>query len=154
GLRGRAQRCTSQTSVAESPGRVTSFSSNHRWAWWKESWSSFLEHPLDGTGAGSFVLVHRPRRSTSLDVTTEPHNVPLQFLGETGIIGFLLFGGAALAAALGIRAALRRLGDDDRPAALALALGALAYVLWAIVRFDRGFVAVSGPVFFLFGVLL
>jgi len=153
-LDARAHEFTSQASVSEKPSRVTSFSSNHRWAWWKESWSSFLDHPLDGTGAGSFVLVHRPRRSTSLDVTTEPHNVPLQFLGETGIVGFLLFGGAAVAAALGLRATLRRLDDDDRPAALALALGALAYLLWSIVDFDWDFVAVTGPAFFVVGVVL
>jgi hypothetical protein len=153
-LQDRVHEFTSQGNVSEGPHRVTSFSSNHRWAWWKESWSSFLEHPLDGTGAGSFVLVHRPRRSTSLDVTTEPHNVPLQFLGETGIVGFLLFVGAAVAAALGIRATLRRLRDDDRPAALALALGVLAYVLWSIVDFNWDFVAVTGPAFFLVGVVL
>jgi len=153
-LQDRAHEFTSQANVSEGPQRVTSFSSNHRWAWWKESWSSFLDHPLDGTGAGSFVLVHRPRRSTSLDVTTEPHNVPLQFLGETGIVGFLLFVGAAVAAALGMRATLRRLGDDERPAALALALGVLAYILWAIVDFDWDFVAVTGPAFFLVGVVL
>jgi len=153
-LRARAHEFTSQANVKESPGRVTSFSSNHRWAWWKESWSSFLEHPLDGTGAGSFVLVHRPRRSTSLDVTTEPHNVPLQFLGETGLVGFLLFAGAGVAAALGTRATLRRLRDEERPAALALALGVLAYLLWSIVDFDWDFVAVTGPAFFLVGVLL
>ena len=153
-LQDRAHEFTSQANVSEGPQRVTSFSSNHRWAWWKESWSSFLDHPLDGTGAGSFVLVHRPRRSTSLDVTTEPHNVPLQFLGETGIVGFLLFVGAAVAAALGMRATLRRLEDDERPAALALALGVLAYALWAIVDFDWDFVAVTGPAFFLVGVVL
>jgi tetratricopeptide (TPR) repeat protein len=145
---------TSNVSVSETPGRVRSFSSNHRWAWWKESWTSFLDHPLQGTGAGSFVLVHRPLRSTSLDVTTEPHNVPLQFLGETGIVGFLLFAGAAAAAAVGIRATLRRLDDDDRPAALALALGVVAYVLWSIVDFDWDFVAVTGPAFLLVGMLL
>jgi tetratricopeptide (TPR) repeat protein len=153
-LEARAHEFTSEANVKESPGRVTSFSSNHRWAWWKEAWSSFLERPLDGTGAGSFVLVHRPRRSTSLDVTTEPHNVPLQFLGETGIVGFLLFVGAAVAAALGMRATLRRLDDDDRPAALALALSVLAYVLWSIVDFDWDFVAVTAPAFFVIGVLL
>jgi len=153
-LQDRAHEFTSQANVSEGPQRVTSFSSNHRWAWWKESWSSFLDHPLDGTGAGSFVLVHRPRRSTSLDVTTEPHNVPLQFLGETGIVGFLLFVGAAVAAALGMRATLRRLEEDERPAALALALGVLAYALWAIVDFDWDFVAVTGPAFFLVGVVL
>jgi tetratricopeptide (TPR) repeat protein len=153
-LDARVHEFTSQASVEETPGRVTSFSSNHRWAWWKESWSSFLDRPLEGTGAGSFVLVHRPRRSTSLDVTTEPHNVPLQFLGETGLVGFLLFAGAAAAAALGLRATLRRLDEDDRPAALALALGVLAFVLWSIVDFDWDFVAVTGPAFFLVGVLL
>ena len=60
-LDARVHEFTSQASVSETPGRVKSFSSNHRWAWWKESWSSFLDHPLEGTGAGSFVLVHRPR---------------------------------------------------------------------------------------------
>jgi tetratricopeptide (TPR) repeat protein len=133
---------------------VKSFSSNHRWAWWQESWDSFLDHPLNGTGAGSFVLVHRPRRTTSLDVTTEPHNVPLQFLGETGLLGFLLFGGAAVAAALGIRATLRRLDEDEWPAALALALVAVAYLLWSIVDFDWDFVSVTAPTFLVVGVLL
>jgi O-Antigen ligase len=153
-LDARAHEFTSQASVSEKPGRVTSFSSNHRWAWWKESWDSFVEHPLEGTGAGSFVLVHRPRRSTSLDVTTEPHNVPLQFLGETGIVGLLLLAGAAVSAALGIRATQRRLGEGDQPAALALALAVVAYLLWSIVDFDWDFVAVTGPTFFLIGVLL
>src|SRR5919201_6090627 len=153
-LDARVHEFTSQSSVSEGPRRVTSFSSNHRWAWWKESWSSFLDHPLNGTGAGSFVLVHRPRRSTSLDVTTEPHNVPLQFLGETGLLGFLLFGGAAVAAALGIRATLRRLDEDEWPAALALALVPVAYLLWSIVDFDWDFVSVTAPTFLVIGVLL
>src|SRR5919201_811083 len=66
-LDARVHEFTSNASVKESPGRVTSFSSNHRWAGGKEAWSSYLDRPLEGTGAGSFVLVHRPRRSTSLD---------------------------------------------------------------------------------------
>src|SRR2546423_1152975 len=68
-LHARAHEFTSQASVSEKPGRVKSFSSNHRWAWWKESWDSFVEHPTEGTGAGSLVLVPRPRPSTSLDAT-------------------------------------------------------------------------------------
>ncbi|HEX6699359.1 MAG TPA: O-antigen ligase family protein, partial [Gaiellaceae bacterium] len=149
----RVREFTTPVSVTQTPHRVTSFSSNHRWTWWKESWDSFKEHPLAGTGAGSFALVHRPLRQTSLDVTTEPHDIPLQFLGETGIVGFLLLIGVAAAGVVGIHRALRRLEPEDASAGRALALGALAYALWALVDFDWDFVAVTGPLFLVLGLL-
>jgi hypothetical protein len=152
-VRARAHEFTTPVSVATSPGRVTSFSSNHRWTWWKESWGSFTKHPLAGTGAGSFALVHRPLRRTSLDVTTEPHDIPLQFLGETGIVGFLLLIGTAAAGVAAVHRALRRLDPEDASAGRALALGALAYVLWSLVDFDWDFVAVTGPLFLVLGLL-
>src|SRR5439155_1123874 len=65
-VRARVHEFTTPVSVTQTPRRVTSFSSNHRWTWWKESWHSFTKHPLAGTGAGSFALVHRPLRRTSL----------------------------------------------------------------------------------------
>jgi O-antigen ligase/polysaccharide polymerase Wzy-like membrane protein len=152
-LRARVHEFTTPISVTQSPHRVTSFSSNHRWTWWKESWDSFTKHPLAGTGTGSFALVHRPLRRTSLDVTTEPHDIPLQFLGETGIVGFLLLMGVAGAAVVAIHRALRRLDREDASAGRALALGALAYTLWALVDFDWDFVAVTGPLFLSLGLL-
>ena len=39
-----------------------------------------------GTGAGTFDLTHRLLRTNNI-VVTEPHNVPLQFLSETGSSG-------------------------------------------------------------------
>jgi hypothetical protein len=153
-VRARVHEFTTPVSVASGPRRVTSFSSNHRWTWWKESWDSFTQHPLAGTGAGSFALVHRPLRRTSLDVTTEPHDIPLQFLGETGIVGFLLLLGVAAAGVAGIHRALRRLEPEDASAGRALALGALGYALWALVDFDWDFVAVTGPLFLVLGLLV
>ena len=150
----RVREFTAPTNVTQRPARVVSFSSNHRWTWWKESWDSFTEHPLGGTGAGSFALVHRPLRKTSLDVTLEPHNIPLQFLGETGIVGFLLLMGVAGAGVAGIHRALRRLDREDASAGRALALGALGYALWALVDFDWDFVAVTGPLFLVLGLLV
>ena len=44
-----------------------------------------------GTGAGSFKFTNRRYRETSLDAATEPHNLPLQFLTETGVVGAALF---------------------------------------------------------------
>ena len=129
-------------------GRLTSFNSNSRWQWWKEAWHGFEKQPFHGTGAGTFELSHRLFRTNDV-VVTEPHNVPLQFLSETGIIGFLLAAGSVVAAAIGVARRAR-----ESPAALALAVGALAYVLHSVVDFDWDFVAVSGPFLLSVGVLL
>ena len=82
-------------------------------------------------------------------MVTEPHNVPLQFLSETGMIGFLLAVGSVAFAAVAV---VRRVRGS--PAGLAVAIGALAYVLHSIVDFDWDFVAVTGPFLLSVGVLL
>ena len=63
------------------------------------------------------VPAHRPACcAAARSTTTEPHNMPLQFLGETGIVGFLLFVGAAAAARSGSCARARaRAGASARP---------------------------------------
>jgi hypothetical protein len=129
-------------------GRLTSINSNSRWQWWKEAWRAFEKQPLRGTGAGSFELSHRLFRSNRL-VVTEPHNVPLQFLSETGIVGLLLALGAVAFAVAGVVQRVR-----GSPAALAVAVAALAYLLHSVVDFDWDFVAVTGPFFLTVGVLL
>jgi tetratricopeptide (TPR) repeat protein len=85
---------------------------------------------------------------------TEPHNLALQFLSETGLIGFLLAAGVAAAGLAGAWLALGRLEGDQRAAATALAVGVPTYLLHGLVDFDWDFVAVSAPVFFVLGVLL
>src|SRR5205807_5224832 len=55
---------------------------------------------------------------------------------------------------LGIHRALRRLGPEDASAGRALTLGALAYALWALVDFDWDFVAVTGPLFLVLGLVV
>jgi tetratricopeptide (TPR) repeat protein len=135
------------------PGRLANLSSSSRWLWWKEAWQAFEDQPLRGTGAGSFELTHRLLRTNNI-VVTEPHNVPLQFLSETGIVGLLLALGSVAAAAVGVVRALRRLEGPERAVAVALALSASAYLLHSIVDFDWDFVAVSAPFFLTVGVLL
>jgi O-Antigen ligase/Tetratricopeptide repeat len=128
--------------------RLTSFNSNSRWQWWEEAWKAFDKQPLRGTGAGSFELSHRLFRANTVNVT-EPHNVPLQFLSETGLVGFLLALGSIGFAAVGV---VRRARAS--PAGLAVAVGALAYALHSVVDFDWDFVAVTGPFLLSVGVLL
>jgi multisubunit Na+/H+ antiporter MnhB subunit len=139
--------------VSQDPGRLTSTGSNNRWGWWQEAWNAFTDDPVAGTGAGTFRLVHLKLRDNTKAVT-EPHDLPLQALAETGLVGLLLAVGAGLAALLVVRAALGRLAGEERAAALALAVAALLYPLHGLVDYDWDFLAVSAPFFFTVGVLL
>jgi O-antigen ligase len=127
--------------------RLGQAGSGNRWTWWSEAWSGFTAHPAGGTGAGTFQLTDLRLRQSSDITTTEPHNVPLQFLSETGIVGLLLYLGAAAAA---LRAGFRR---RDR-ASRALALAVAAFFAHTVLNFDWDYVGVCGPMLLLGGVLV
>jgi hypothetical protein len=59
--------------------------SNHRIGLWTVGWQLFLQNPVFGAGWGGYhdLLVHSVHRDT--------HNVYLQLLCETGIVGFSIF---------------------------------------------------------------
>jgi tetratricopeptide (TPR) repeat protein len=139
--------------VSQGPARLGSIGSNNRWGWWEEAWEAFTDDPVGGAGAGTFRLVHFQLRDNS-NVVTEPHDLPLQALAETGIVGFLLAAGAALTALVAIGRGLRRLEGEEWAAGLALAAAALLYPLHGLVDYDWDFIAVSAPFFFVVGVLL
>jgi hypothetical protein len=137
------------THCVQSASRFACNSTDERLDWWNEAWQSFLDEPLHGTGAGSFQLAHKLRRAQFTRPVTEPHNLALQTLAETGIVGFALFAGAVVAATLAIRTRIREDG-----ATTALVICAAAYALHALIDIDYDFVAVSAPFFFVLGVLL
>lgn len=134
------------------PARFGDFSSNSRWTWWGEAWQLFRDNPVAGTGAGTFGTARKPIRVNTTNAT-EPHNIALQFLSETGLVGFLLAAGAGIAAALAIVRAIRRLDEADAGAAAALAVLVLAYLGHALVDYDWDFVGVTAPLFLVLGVL-
>jgi hypothetical protein len=133
--------------VEQTGSRLVSASSSNRWRWWTEAWNSFLDHPLNGTGAGTFWLTDRIERESSLAVT-EPHSAPLQDLSETGIVGLVLIVAALGAAAYAV---LRR---ERTRASTALALGAGLCVAHTLVDIDWDYVAAMGPLFLTVGALV
>jgi hypothetical protein len=81
-------------------------SGSGRWQFWGAAISEFRAHPLTGGGAGSWQawwLQHG-----SLPVPSEfAHSLYLEALGELGIVGLLLIGGAVVVAVVGaVRSAL------------------------------------------------
>lgn len=133
------------------PGRFASASSNFRWSWWEEAWQTWRDHPVRGTGAGSFELAHRLLREERAQPATEPHDLPVQLLSETGLVGFGLLVALVVAVVLAVRARAR---DADRSSVVALAVCALAYGLHTLVDIGWDYVAATAPVLVAIGVLL
>ena len=134
------------TQVVNTQTRFGSAKSN-RWTWWEEAWHAFTRHPGGGTGAGTFELTNQMLRHVPV-VVDEPHNTPLQFLSETGIVGVLLYLATAAGALWG---AWRARGD---PAGLALGIAVAVFFVHGIVDKDWNYVATCGPFFLLTGALV
>jgi tetratricopeptide (TPR) repeat protein len=145
---------TNPTSQAGSdPQRLREFNLNSRWTWWEEAWTLWTDEPIGGMGAASFAVARRPIRSNTT-FATEPHNIALQFLAETGIVGFLLLAGFVTTAALAIVRTVQTATGGEAAAASALALALLAYLLHALIDYDWDFIALTAPVMVVLGVLL
>jgi hypothetical protein len=131
--------------VSNGSGRLLSTGSNLRGSWWREAFDGFEAAPLKGTGAGSFEFTNLRYRQSDTDEAVEPHDLPVQFLSETGVVGLALF--------LGSIAWLIAVGRRRPGPQLALALALPAYFLHGLVDIDWDFVSVSGPVFLIAGAL-
>jgi hypothetical protein len=109
--------------------RLFSLSGNGRWTQWKVGLHAFEAHPIVGIGAGGFErywLQHRPVAGKIRDV----HNLYLEALAETGVIGFALLMTLLAAPFFALRRA-----RNTRLAAGALA-AYVAYLVHAGVDWD------------------
>ena len=135
------------------PARLVSTNSGNRWVWWKEAAGAFSDKPAGGWGAGSFGTVHLRYREQPLGVK-QPHNVELQWLAETGIVGFLLALGGLAALFVAAATRLRRLPEGtERELAIALLAAAAGWVVHGLVDWDWDIPAVTLPPLIFLGVL-
>ena len=112
-----------------------------------------LQGPSRGRLRRGHVRGSRKRhRADALDAS-EPHDLPLQFLATTGLVGLALFCGLVAASAAAVVAALRRLQGPERVAAAALAVVPALYLLHALVDYDWDFPGVTGPTLLAVGAL-
>jgi len=129
------------------PARVLTTSSGNRWTWWKEAAGAFSDQPAGGWGAGSFRVTHRSYRQDQLGVL-QPHSVPLQFLAETGIVGFVL----GLSALLALVAAALARSQRARGYGVAAGAAGVVWIVHACFDWDWDIPGVTVPVLVLLGV--
>lgn len=93
-------RADIDTSSGNPSSRLRSISNNSRVEHWRVAWDNFREHPVAGSGAGTYEQVwYRERR---VDVTIrDAHSLYLEVLAEVGAVGALLLITAIAAALVG-----------------------------------------------------
>jgi hypothetical protein len=98
--------------------RLQSATGNDRYQYWKVAAHAASQRPLEGTGAGTFVLVWTRNANTPLPIQ-DAHSLYLQTLAETGYPGLILI--VALMLSLLIAGAWRALTSSSRTRALVAA---------------------------------
>ena len=126
---------TGQTqSVVQESGanaaRLTSPESD-RSAYWQVQLDDFAQSPLYGAGGGSFLPAWTQHRA-SREPARNAHSLPIEILGDLGLIGFLLF----LALAGGIAVAARRTVAKDSRLAAGPAAALLAFAAHCVIDWD------------------
>jgi hypothetical protein len=135
------------------PARLVSTNSGNRWVWWKEAAGAFSDKPAGGWGAGSFELVHLRYRTEPLGVR-QPHNVELQWLSETGIVGFLLALGGIVALFVAAAQRVRAMSHGrERDLAVALLAAAGGWLIHGVVDWDWDIPGVTLPPLIFLGIL-
>jgi hypothetical protein len=131
--------------------RLLEIGNDGRLPMWQVARDAYREDPLKGTGAGTFQLQWERHRNDDEAPRLYTYSLYLESLGELGLLGILLLGGALLT----IFSALAwRLRDPGRPIyAAGLAL-AIAWALHAGVDIDWQSPAVCVPVFAVGGLAL
>ena len=100
--------------AGNTPGRLVSVNSSNRTEWWREATEAFADRPLTGRGAGAFPVLHYLYRDEDAPVRSS-HSLPLMFLSETGLIGFVLGMGALLGLAWAAVLRIRESEGIERP---------------------------------------
>ncbi len=119
------------------PSRLLSTNSGNRWVWWKEAAGAFSGQPIGGWGAGSFPVTHLLYRQPPALNVRQPHDIPLQFLAETGIVGALLaLGGLGVLLAAAIDRVRRTAPGRDQALAGACVAAAIAWLVHGLVDWD------------------
>lgn len=117
--------------------------------YWRAACQITREHPILGTGPGTFSIPYRNLKAPESEMTRLVHNNFLEQACDSGVVGFLLYS----AMILGLLWHLYRKSAAE-PMAFAVWLGLLGWALQGVVEFGLYIPALAWPAFTFFGWLL
>jgi hypothetical protein len=120
---------------------------SNRYDFWRVAADEFKDHPLVGLGSENFAEDYVQHRRSG-EEPTYPHNLSLQVLSSTGVVGGLLFGGFLVVSLIGVGRI--RLGRNDPLARGMAGILAVVFVYWfvhSIGDWFWAFAGLSAPVF-------
>jgi O-antigen ligase len=144
---------TSANPHTSGAGRLLALGSNGRIPMAREGLKGFRDHPLAGSGAGTFRFTNYLYRPSASFVVKHAHNQWINVLSELGIVGFVLFvlaiGGLLVAA---LRPVGRAARDADRGLLAALQAVSVAFVFHMTIDWDWDMAAAAISFLLLTGV--
>lgn len=131
------EKLTSNPAQTENAGRrLTSLSTGYRAEYWRVAFEDWKQHPLTGTGAGTFRYTWLEERSDTNDVR-QVHNLYLEQGTEIGVFGFLaLMGFVAVLVGYTARAAWRSSepGGGHGPLLAGLTAALVVYLVSSVLE--------------------
>lgn len=121
-----------------------------RFDYWKAAAQTFRDHPVLGSGPGTFYVEYMKRKAPESEVTRLCHNDFLEQASDSGLIGFLAFGGFVVLALIGGHRVIRSAKTFD-PILFSVWLGLLGLSLHSLVDFHLYIPGLAWLAFFLFG---
>lgn len=129
--------------------------SGDRWQLWQEALSNWESHPITGTGAQTFPVIHLTLRTRSDLFVKQPHGLAFRVLTELGVIGFLLAGAfISLTMYFGSLNLSRTRNRWDRGMMAAILSMIIIYLIHTSYDWDWNMFALTLPYFLFTGILV
>jgi len=117
--------------------------------YWNAAYHAYLQHPVNGTGPGTFGEDYRTRKASESEMARLAHNDFIQQASDSGTVGFITYL-AFVVGALGW--SYRRLGFAVGRLGGMIWLGLLGWGLHSLFEFGLYVPAIAWSAFFLVGI--
>jgi len=114
--------------------------------YWKVGWRTAVNHPVTGTGPGSFYAIYRQTKPPEAEMARLAHNDYLQQAADSGVVGFLTFAAFIWGSLFHL---YQHTATDWR--SFPVWLGLLGWAVQAFVEFGLYIPALAWTAFFILG---